>query len=219
MDAKDVATLLQALSVTVAALSAIYSINAWRRQLLGGKRADIAEKTLTAFYEARDIIQAARSPLGHGGEGQTRPRDPRETEEQSRYRDGLYAPAERLERDREFFMALNASRYRFAAYFGHDASAPFTTIFQVRNRVLLSTRMLVMTPDREDRTQEMIEQRWKWEQDIWGVGDKDDVIAPELNRAITQIEGTCRPVLEETNGRLAKWARGARSALRKLRRE
>jgi hypothetical protein len=172
VDAKDVAIVIQALAVTIAAFSAVFGINAWRRQLIGGKRAEVAERVLTAFYEARDIFASARLPASFAGEGRTRERAPGETEDQARSRDAYFTPAERLIASREFFMALNASRDRFIAYFGHDAAGPFATILQVRNRLLISARMLGMTTRRDDGRLDYTQ--WeRWEADIWDLGDGD----------------------------------------------
>jgi hypothetical protein len=213
VDAKDVANLLQALAVTVAAIAAIYGINAWRRQLIGGKRAEVAEKALVAFYEARDVLQEARSPASFGNEGKTRPRQEGETEAQAGRLDALYAPAERLISQREFFMTLNASRYRFAAYFGSETAAPFLAVLRLRNRVLLAVRMLVTT-DLARAPPDLVQQIRRWERDIWLVGDERDEITREIEQAVEQIETVCRPVLEERRDRwwhgyrqrgIAKW--------------
>jgi hypothetical protein len=60
---------LQTGSVIIAASVAVYSFGAWRRQLIGSKRAEVAEKLLACCYEARDVIDAARSPVVYDTEG------------------------------------------------------------------------------------------------------------------------------------------------------
>jgi hypothetical protein len=192
-----ISIIIAALSVAVAAWSAVFGVHAWRRQLIGGKKAEVAEKALTAIYEAREIVQAARSPMSYSNEGSTRQREEGETEDQRRYRDSLYAPAERLNREREFFASTNASRYRLMAYFGPEAAVPFETVYRIRNRVLISVNMLVRTSDRDLRRPEDIAAREKYENDIWGVGDADDQIKQELDRAVAQLETICRPALTD----------------------
>jgi hypothetical protein len=190
------AIFLQTLSVMIAALTVAFGVQAWRRQLIGGKRAEVAEKALTMMYEAQDILDSARSPASFGNEGKSRIPEDGETEAQTSHRNALYVPAERLVRQREFFMALNASRYRFAAYFGRDATIPFTTIFKARNRVLISARMLVSARDRNMRTED-IALRQRWENDIWTVGGDGDEIKRDVDQAVEQVEALCRPALTE----------------------
>jgi hypothetical protein len=101
-------------------------------------------------------------------------------------------------------MALNASRYRFTAPFGHHSTSPFRTIFQARNRVMISAGMLVSTSDRDERNEHEMELQRKWEADIWGVGDETDVLAREIEGAVSQIEALCRPVLDERPGQWEK---------------
>jgi hypothetical protein len=72
MDAESVLQVIQAVSLIVAALTAIYGINAWRSEFVGKKRIDLAEEVLVRFYEARDAIGAIRNPFGYVGEGSTR---------------------------------------------------------------------------------------------------------------------------------------------------
>lgn len=188
--------IIAALSVAVAAWSATLGVHAWRRQVIGTKRTDVAEKALTAIYEARDILEAARSPMSFGDEGKTRTPQPGETEAQTRHRNSYYAPAERLLEQRDFFMATNASRYRLLAYFGPTAAAPFETIYRARNKVLISTRMLLTMPDRDLR-QDQIESLRRWEADIWSIGDANDVIKRDVDAAVAQLEALCRPALAE----------------------
>ena len=154
----------------------------------------MAEKALTMIYEAKDIIEQARSPASFQGEGTSRPRREGETESQASHRDALYAPAERLLNQREFFMALNAFRYRLVALFGWDAAAPVETIFRARAKVLSAARMLTSFPDHAPAPPDL---RQRLERDIWSIGDKDDLIKHEVDEAVAKLESICRPALTE----------------------
>src|SRR6516165_8140247 len=105
------ATWLQAISVMIAAGSAVYSFGAWRRQLIGSKKAEAAEKLLACCYEARDTIDVARSPISFDNEGKARPYSVGETEAQGRLFDRYWTPAERLTNKTEFFAKFAAAQY------------------------------------------------------------------------------------------------------------
>lgn len=83
-------------------------------------KSEFAEQILSDFYKARDIVLSARSPMSWAGEGETRPRIEGETDDERRHRDAIYAPFERLSRERDFLTELHAKRYRFMALFGAD---------------------------------------------------------------------------------------------------
>ena len=59
-------TLLEYLSqsaIIIASITAIYGINAWRREYRGKKDIDLAEETLALFYKAKDAISAIRNRM------------------------------------------------------------------------------------------------------------------------------------------------------------
>ena len=70
---KDIADVVQGLGVTAASAAAVYGVVSWRRELKGRKEYELAEEALALFYEARDKIEAIRSPLSYEGEGKALP--------------------------------------------------------------------------------------------------------------------------------------------------
>ena len=72
MDTESILQVIQAVSLIVAAWTAIYGIRAWRSEFVGKKRIELAEEVLVRFYEARDVIRIIRNPFGYVGEGSTR---------------------------------------------------------------------------------------------------------------------------------------------------
>jgi hypothetical protein len=100
MDTESALQIIQAVSLTVAAWTAVYGINAWRREFVGKKRIDLAEEVLARFYEASDVIRIIRSPLGYVGEGSTRQAGENESPEAKQILDRAYVVFERYEKYR-----------------------------------------------------------------------------------------------------------------------
>jgi gamma-glutamylcysteine synthetase len=99
---ETILNVIEASAIVLGAGVAAYGVDSWRRQLVGGKRAEIAEEALAKFYEAREIIAAARSVAGYAAEGRSRRRGANETEDLANYLDSLYVPVERLRAENEF---------------------------------------------------------------------------------------------------------------------
>lgn len=200
---KDYSGVIESLTVAAASLIAIIGVSAWRAEMVGRRRAEVAESALAHFYEARDIIQEARNPF-YGSEGQTRPRAPGEAESQAGLLDSYYAPAERLFKKNEFFAQFLASRYSFMAVFGRKSAEPFDTTLRSRNSVFIASQMLIRsTRDRdyehapnEEARQQAVKRRQEWESEIWSVGDASDTIQANMNAAVAAMESFCRPVIE-----------------------
>jgi hypothetical protein len=70
---------------------------AWKR------RTEFAEEVLGDFYQARDVIESARSPGGFGDEGSTREKEGWETEGDTRLLNSYFRTLERLDKKTEFF--------------------------------------------------------------------------------------------------------------------
>lgn len=190
------ATVLEAGAVVAASIAAWRSLGTWRHQMTAGRKAELAERTLAMFYEAREIIAHARNPGAYSTEGQSRPGRDSETEEVRRYKDSLFVAAERLSERAEFWGRFGAIRYEFWARFGENASKPFDAIWSIRNRIAISSGMLVRT-FRDDEVADRPEtraRRQKWEDDIgWWL--EQDPLAPEIDAAVSAMEAICRPAI------------------------
>ena len=165
-------------------------LDAWKR------RTTLAEEVLAEFYHAKDIIDAARAPGSLGGEGDTRPREAWETEEDSRLLDSYYWPVERLDKRQEFFAQFLAKRYRFVALFGSDAGQPFLDFWRVRGEILVAVRMLIGT-HQQRHMGSLPEDRKHWETTMGWVHLPVDPIAARLDGVIEAIEKICRPVIQD----------------------
>jgi hypothetical protein len=155
------------------------------------RRTELAEQVLADFYKAHNLFLSARSPLALTGEGASRKRDEHETESEARHRDAIYAPFERLQKDIDFFSDLHARRYRFKALFGPAAAEPFLAFVSSYNEIAIATRALLRSPGPQDEAL-----RNKFESAIgWTVLEKDHV-RQKLDKAVSDMEAICRPVLE-----------------------
>ena len=83
--------LIQAVSVAVTAVFAVIGLRAWRRQLLGRRKIEIAEGTLLATYKIKEAMAYIRNPGALVG-ASTRQRQPDESESLARLRDTYFVP-------------------------------------------------------------------------------------------------------------------------------
>jgi len=106
------------LATLVAGWAAVRGVDAWRSELVGRRKAELAAEVLAQFYRARDVIIWARPP--------DRPVDlvPEADDPDQRHQSHA-SPIERLTQESALFSELQASRYRFMAYFGEDSVHPF----------------------------------------------------------------------------------------------
>ena len=190
------ATVVQAIAVTGAGYAAWRSLTTWRYEMTARRRAELAEHTMAMFYEARDRIAWVRVPASFGEEGSSRPIEPNETEHDTKNKNALYVPIERLSRHAEFWGQFDAGRYAFMAVFGEEATEPFNSVSEIRSQVRLSARMLIMTYGKVDENREERKaQVDKWESAIgWRLTEKDE-IAQLMDSAVSKIEEVCKPAI------------------------
>jgi hypothetical protein len=162
---------------------------AWKRQT------DLAEQVLADFYEAREIIEAARSPGGFEGEGKTREREQWEGERDSSLLDSYFRTFERLNNRSEFFSQLRARRYRFLALFGAEATKPYDELFKIRAEIFVAMRMLVTT-HRQRYEGSLPEDRKVWEMTVGWPHVTPDPIDARMAAVVETIEKICRPIIQ-----------------------
>ncbi|MEY4704121.1 MAG: hypothetical protein RL042_317 [Nitrospirota bacterium] len=204
MSLKDLTDLIQSGAVIIASIVAIYGITAWRVEFVGKRRIELAEEVLALFYQAQDIINSIRSSFGYEGEGRTRKPGPNESPKDKDALNQAYVLIERYNRHTELFSRLHALRYRFMAQFGPDASAPFDDLNRIINELLLSAKRkarLAIVSDTSLRSEAALEryhQEWLEIERVYYSGEEDDPIAPRLVKIISDIESTCRPIIEKS---------------------
>lgn len=199
-------TILQALAVVVTAYFASRSLSAWRRQLVGKRKLEVAEDMLLAAYKGRGALSHVRNPIAFG-EGRARPREQDERPNLANLKDSYFTPLARMQALEEDFAQWSKVRFLADAYFGQEGAAPFDAIRKAYATVTISARMLVMTAG--DLTPQD-PRKVQWEADIWDTGTSDDPIRLSIDAAVRQVETACRPYLTEGRGWLDRVRRSAR---------
>ena len=186
-------TVLQTFAVVVTAAVAIWGINQWRRQQVGKRRLEIAEETLSAFYEVQGVIGYARAPFGYAEEGTERPRIAGETESLARTRDSYYRSAHRLCEHEDLFAKLRTLRLLCKVHFGEKSDAPFGEMSKVRHEIAVAVRMLIATAGDKEVERKL---KREWQETIWSLAPDDhDKIAKRAENAVRQAERICRAYL------------------------
>jgi len=195
----------QAIAVILASIVAIYGVNNWRREARGKRKLDLAEETLSLFYEVKDVISDIRSPYGYQHEGESRQKDEREPPEKTAALNRAYALRERYMKHVETFGKLRALRYRFMAVFGKETAQPFDKLGEILGELNMAMIMLgdlwyqrdidyrVRTKDEAQRLQDDIR---KYEAIFWE-GPPPNLISKKVDEMISEIEKVCAPILSK----------------------
>ena len=178
------------LAAIVAGWAALRGLDDWHREVVGRRRAELAEEVLAQFYRAKDVLTWARFP--DRAHGQRTP----DAAGNAQLRLAASAPIERLTQESQLFSELQASRYRFMAHFGEDATKPFEELGAIHNEIVTSAGELVRTFDENAEASDPA-RRDAWKNAIgWG-GPDLDALARRLDEAVAEIERTCRPLIDE----------------------
>ena len=170
------------LAAAVAGWAAVRGLGAWRAETVGRRKAELAEEVLAQFYRARDLMTWARFP-GDGGLAPTEAA-------------GSGGPVERLARESQLFSELQASRYRFMAYFGEEAAKPFDELRKIHKEVLDAADSLARADQPGDGASHS--DRAAWSAAIGrGAASQEDELAARLDHTIREIEQICRPLIDE----------------------
>lgn len=186
-------TAMAGLATLIAGWAAVRGVDAWRSEIVGRRKAELAEDVLAQFYHARDILIWARLP--------DRPlaTAPDDDDRDDRHRSHV-SPIERLTQESALFSELQASRYRFMAYFGEDAANPFEQMRAIHGEVMSSAEALIRDPNEQASDAD----RDRWEDAIGLVDDGDDALARRLADTIAAVEHVCRPLIADQRHRLRK---------------
>jgi hypothetical protein len=188
--ARIVGIAIQAGSIAVTAYFASRGLSAWRKQLVGKRRCELAEEILTSAFTVEQRIRFIRNGMGFKGEGKTRPRLESEPDQFSDTRDMYFIPLERISKHDETLTRFETLRVLAQAHWGSHAGRPFDTILSVVREVAVAARMLVSTVgDQGNRGS-----RSQWELAIWDSGP-DDALRRRVNDAVRDIESLCRQFL------------------------
>ncbi len=188
--------IIAAISVTIAAASFVWGVISWKKEFIGKREIELAEKVLALFYHARDVIDSIRSPFSHSEEGKTRKQLANETEEETRYLNQAYVAFERYHKNEDLFAELYSVKYRYMAMFGPNHVEPFNDInFVVRDilsasQVLSSYYLNQYSPIKKDAKEqkELLDRIRENQKIVWYMGDEYDEIGPRVRKIITQVE-------------------------------
>jgi hypothetical protein len=130
-------------SVFGAAIIGMFAVRNWREERIDARKFELAEEYLSIAYQAIDVFDYIRGPMGFVGEGASRkPQNENETEEEKQQRDSDYVPIERINSQRDFFDRVVKLRPSIKAVFGEEASGPLEIIIKQRNRIIFEARRL-----------------------------------------------------------------------------
>ena len=196
----EIAALIREISLLIGIWVAIYGIDSWRREHTGKRQIELAEETLTLFYEAKDVITYIRHPASYSSETDNLARGEDEPEEKYKARKQASIVFKRYNEHQELFNRIHSMRYRYMAQIGKDQSKPFDELRKIINEIFISARMLsrlwaqdhFRTDEQRKKHYESIE---KHEAVFWEGLEEEDPINPRLEKLITEIESTCKGVI------------------------
>ncbi len=194
--ATAIGTLGMALGACIGAWAGLRGVNAWRAEVVGRRKAELAEEVLALFYRARDVLIWARLPSDVAA---------REQPGSGLYAAAVSTPVERLTLESQLFSELQAGRYRFMAYFGKAAAGPFDEVRAIHAEIVKSAEQLAR--DQATPGQAAARARGALQQSIgWGRFGEDS-LAKRLDEAILAVEDICRPLIDESGLRRRSWLR------------
>lgn len=194
----QMAPLIQAAMVIITGVVAVCGVTTWRKQMVGKRKAELAEEVLTSFYAAMDAFTWVRSGGAiFNGEGESRKPERAESEAVHLRRNLYFVPIERLTREKEIFAKLRAQRYIFKAYFGEKGTKPFDTLASVHTGIMSSASVLIQStlPNGEGgvvtgNIDALLDELG------WGKRPRPDPVDRSIDEALQTIESLCKPILE-----------------------
>ncbi len=199
---------IQVVATLIAAGTAVWGINTWRREHIGRKKIDLAEEILALAYEARDAFERIRYPLELAGEGGSRRSGPEETPDEENSLNYAYIPVERWNEKADLFAKLCSLRYRFMALNGAEYGRPFDELVKIRRDLARPYKALELKianlhkrrpgeKDLPEYKKELEKAREKWQKDHKAQFDEDggDLLFARFNDMVDSLENLCRTVI------------------------
>lgn len=189
--------MLPGASIAVAVYFGVQGLRAWRAQVVGKRKFEVAEEALVSFARASDALKFVRNIASNSNEGATREKEPDETPDETRRRNANFVPLERLNAASEQFAPLRKTQLLCRYHFGPEAAAQFDAIFSARGAIIVGARMLnILSHSNEPLNSASKEIRDKSERAIWGTGGEEDEIARSIDAAMVRLENICAPYLK-----------------------
>jgi hypothetical protein len=192
-----VPSVVTAVTAIVAVVIAARGLKRWREEMIGRRRAEVAQEILADFYEARDIISWIRSPGSMGGEYEERAGREGEPEELRRHRDTYSVPLKRVHDHAEFFAKLQSRKYKAIAIFEVGAEEPYLRLNQIRSRIIVAAKAMMRVDPRREAREQDIERQQESESIIWEDYEEPDEVRLQVDEIVSAIERRFRKELSE----------------------
>lgn len=192
---------LESISIIVAAMTAIFGINSWRKEERWKRKYELAEDVLSMFYESEQVIRIIRSPAGFSDEGKSRTKGDLETKEESAIYDKGHVVFERFERNKEVIDKLQALKFRFIAVFEKEHGKLFDELTNIINEIFFASREIAgirlgeygeMEPSEKGKKLRELQRTIYWSTKI-----KDDPIEQRVKKLIGDVEKVCKKIIGE----------------------
>ena len=181
-------------------LTILLGYGAWQREYRGRRNIELAEETLVLFYEAKDVIEWLRHPIGYSDESSSLVQGARENKEDFEARKRVNFIYYRYNQNKELFNKIHSLRYRFMVQIGKEKVRPFNNLDSLLKEIISSAKYLAMlwpanNFSNEDEAKRHYEEIKKKEKIIWDTFGEDDPINPKVNRIIEDIEKVCGDII------------------------
>jgi hypothetical protein len=208
--------IFNAISASVVALSALFAaifaargLSAWRLELVGRRKYELAEEILLAVRQFEEIMRFMRSPISFGSEIAEIKRGEGESEEEHRLR-ATYAMAHlRYEKKADYFARLRALQFRSGVVLGEKYEAPIEKAVKIVDEVLHAGNMAYIyarnfnnQAKRHTAGQpplsgvDWVSKLHEAEAIYYGLGDSEDKIAERVRQCVREAQQVFRPILE-----------------------
>lgn len=201
----ELATIVQAVSVIAACWAIISGIGAWKREFIGKRKIELAEETLSAYFEIKDAIAYIRSPFSSNTEGSTRELSPNETEAERQLLNRAYIVFERYEKKKDVFVRFSTLKYKFMAVFGSVTEEIFTDTHKVIHSIFTSANMLAThywkrqgwSQMEADEFKKHLDEMHRHEGIFWDRYDENDEVREKIAKIQISLESVTKPCFEE----------------------
>ena len=187
------ALILQSLAAIVVAGVAIIGLRKWRKDIVWKRKFEVAEKTLVLFYQIEDLIIWARYIWVSAEIGTKQAKEGARTQLTNNQKKLFCVPGELIIEEKKLFAELFTIQYSFMALFGEEKIDPFKAIHDIHDEIIEASKFLQASDEKKiNEGGPAVQKRIGI---IWSKGTGDP-ISMQLNKAVAQIEETCRPYLK-----------------------
>jgi len=177
---------LQAFAIVVTAFYASRGLRAWRGQLIGKRKFEVAEEILVGAHKAKANLAFVRNPVTFTKPGAT----PRDT---------YNVTFERLQQISSELAEFEKTRVLADVHIGSEAAQVISAILQNFHDVAASARLPLLHVDNpfpmdEHERKAESDRRNAWEFTIWG--SANDELTQAVDKGISRLEVLCRPYLK-----------------------